>query len=448
MFILALLAAGCNLIPSFASAQRISQQTKARISLPSGIRNRDPQRWSDWIPASEGDLPWRSEQLWEGFIKTTPRGKKASFQVGFFLPTYKLKPGEMTGIVTSGFGMAGADNTGSEALSLSDYPAEELTFQSADGNGLFFADPKIGIPTTGSIVVVEMEKEPGRDIYPFLVLFLAAPSADFGDIKPEFDEFVRSVVIKSLPASISGRVTDAKSGAGIPGARLQLFKTRTAKPIESTAGLDGTYRFDSLTPGIYDLAAADNPGYLRPLLPMTVSLTSGQDTTDINLTLEPEPLAAAPVASTKQPRPGSETDVIPHFRFGLGYRHRLDDNWGLALNARVWNVVADVSFGCNFWQEDSHSDNRLFASAGLSYFFLNEDNAHLGAGVVGTGWWLNDTDRKFSLQFPLTVEYFPTSQFSVQLSTGVVRTCGRDSVNWMIGPANPLGSCGFTWYLW
>jgi hypothetical protein len=150
-------------------------------------------------------------------------------------------------------------------------------------------------------------------------------------------------------------------------------------------------------------------------------------------------------AKPQKPRLGETPEASP-VRLGVGYRHRLDDNWGLALNARIWNVVADVSFGCNFWQEDSHSDNRLFASAGLSYFFLNEDNAHLGAGVVGTGWWLNDTDRKFSLQFPLTVEYFLAPPLSVQASAGLVLTSDTLGHYTTIGPSNLTGSLGFTYY--
>jgi len=67
------------------------------------------------------------------------------------------------------------------------------------------------------------------------------------------------VAATTLPAAtISGRVYDP-SGAVVPGAAVQLSSAGAAK--KESSGADGTFRFQSLTAGSYDLTVAV-PGFV------------------------------------------------------------------------------------------------------------------------------------------------------------------------------------------
>jgi hypothetical protein len=443
------------LLASPAQGQTISQETRNRVTTPATVDNLDPQRWSQWEAAYDGDFPWTPRNFWKGYIKTTPSGKKAGIFVAYFVFQHKLRPGEMQEAVTSGFAEAGAGVSGSAPVNLGDYYGEEVMLESRGGNGLFFNDPDRGVPTSASFVSFELEKERDRDVYPFLAFFFAAPSVDFHDVKPEFDAFLQGSTIQSLPASIAGRVLDQVTGVGVPDVRLQLYNMRTSKVVTGLTNSDGVYRFDSLTPASYNLTVIEATGRKLPLIPTILELASGQDTSGIILKLEPVVAAVSttPSPATVKPRPSLfESYELPPFRVGLGYRHGLNEFSGIALNARIGDFTPEVGFGLNLLSAGGYSDHAFAAMAGLHYAPWSSGNAHFGVGLVWTGSWQNDARFENSFQLPVTAEYFLAPRLSVQASAGplvniITAPDSTASIRWLIGPGNLTGSLGFTWYL-
>jgi hypothetical protein len=167
-----------------------------------------------------------------------------------------------------------------------------------------------------------------------------------------------------------------------------------------------------------------------------------------------------PTASRQPPTAKGEGKGLPSTstsastsacRFGIGFRQRLDGISGLAVNARIGDFVPDASFDCELDHDNGRWENDyLSASLGLNYFFLQSHNAHFGVGVTGTDEWQVLSDRTFSVQVPLTVEYFLTSRFSVQAGCGLYvdfRPGEVNSTRFDIGPGSLTGSLGFTWYV-
>ncbi|MEO0109106.1 MAG: carboxypeptidase-like regulatory domain-containing protein [candidate division WOR-3 bacterium] len=375
----------------------------------------------------------------KGFIKTTPGGKKAGIFAGFFVFLHKFRPGEMQEAVTSGFAAAGAGVVGASLVELGDYTGEEVTLTSHGGNGLFFRDPDRGVSTTGSFVSVELEKEAGRDVYPFLTFFFAAPSTDFDDLRPEFEAFLRGVTIRPLPASISGKILALPSRTPLPGVRVQVQDSKTNQTAVVTTAADGSYRFDSLGMRTYYLAVVDAPGYKPFTMPRVIKLTSGQDTTGVDFELEP---LAVPTAERAR-HPGAEPVLTREARLGLAYRQCLSGIWGIGVNLPMSELVPELTIGGEYAPRGS----ALLASLGVRYFFSRMGNLRMGAGVVLSS-RLAQRGSRFALEIPVTAEYFLHPDFSIQTSVGPYFTTDGHTFESAVGPKHLLGSMGLTWYLW
>jgi len=110
--------------------------------------------------------------------------------------------------------------------------------------------------------------------------------------------------------SIDGRVTDP-TGAVIPAASINLKSLDTGETETASTTAEGTYRFNLLKPGKYEISTAVT-GFARTV--QTVSVTVGQTTT-VNFSLEISKAAetievsgAAPLISTE---PGVATSYTP-----------------------------------------------------------------------------------------------------------------------------------------
>ena len=102
----------------------------------------------------------------------------------------------------------------------------------------------------------------------------------------------QSAVQTVSPGLIAGRVTDAQTGIGIGGVVLHLFIRRSATnngspPPAATSLDDGTFHFDSVTPGTYILWATQ-PNYVSNAgLSQSVTVQDGQSVSDIAIQLQP-----------------------------------------------------------------------------------------------------------------------------------------------------------------
>src|SRR5690349_9638689 len=98
-------------------------------------------------------------------------------------------------------------------------------------------------------------------------------------------------------ASISGAVTDAKTGKPVPAALVMAIRAGAPPLSRNTrSGGDGAFLIQGLTPGKYSLCVQTSDAYLDPCqwngAPATVNLTTGQPATGIALRL-----AAASIVS-------------------------------------------------------------------------------------------------------------------------------------------------------
>lgn len=441
-------AISLTLASSFLAAQSQAVNTQNRIHLGSDPVNTDPAKWNDWHSAEAGDFTWTPPgAFWCGFIKNSPNGQKAGIFVAMYTPrgNFGLESFDQTAM--DGFSGDGAVMQGRTTLTVSGYPADNLTFTRDAGDGLYFTGG--GTPTTVSVVHVKLEKEKGARMYPFLVFYLAAPTSAFDGVEPEFEKYVESTHIDPLYGSLTGRVTSQVSGIGISGITVQLLDSRTSQTLTRTTQSDGTYRFDSLAGSNYYLTLAQTAGFKPQAQPTIMELPAGTDTTGIDFQLE---AAEVPVVQSNakpklQPKPAGPPSEL---RFGIGYRHRLNDISGVGVNLRDGNFVPEFTLGLDVGGEGSDTtepgEGRLFLSLGASYYFLHADNAHLGLGLYGMTQLLGKKTM-LGAEVPLTVEYFIIPKLSVQASTGVVLTDLADSMNLRIGPQSILGSLGFTWYL-
>ncbi|MDQ2712234.1 MAG: carboxypeptidase regulatory-like domain-containing protein [Acidobacteriota bacterium] len=95
-----------------------------------------------------------------------------------------------------------------------------------------------------------------------------------------------------VPGSVQGRVTDGVSGNGIGGATLHLFprNMRGSNGQESPSAAsfeDGSFRFDSVSPGTYVLAV-NHPNYRNASgRSQTLSVSDGQQLTDVAIQMSP-----------------------------------------------------------------------------------------------------------------------------------------------------------------
>jgi hypothetical protein len=436
------------LASSFLAAQTQAVNTQNRTHLGPGPVNTEPEKWNDWHSAEAEDFTWTPPgAFWCGFVKTASSGPKAGIFVAMYTPrgNFSLESFDQTAM--DGFSEDGAVLQGRTTLTVSGYPADNLTFTGNAGDGLYFTGGRT--PTTVSVVHVKLEKEKGARMYPFLVFYVAAPTSAFDGVESEFENYVESAHIDPLYGSLVGRVTSQASGIGISGIAVQLLDSRTSQTLTRTTQSDGTYRFDSLLGSNYYMTLAQTAGFKPQAQPTIIELTAGTDTTGIDFQLEAAevPVVATNVKPKPQPKPAGPPSEL---RFGIGYRHRLNDIWGAGVNLRDGNFVPEFTLGLDVGGEGSDTaeaaEGRLFMSLGASYYFLHADNAHLGLGLYGMTQVLG-SKTMLGAEVPLTVEYFIIPKLSVQASTGVVLTALADKVNFSIGPQSILGSLGFTWYL-
>jgi outer membrane receptor protein involved in Fe transport len=115
---------------------------------------------------------------------------------------------------------------------------------------------------------------------------------------------VRAIALgdSTQAGSVAGRVTDAKTGQGIPGASVSLDGTRWRAMSDE----NGTYRLIEVTPGSYTLTA-NRIGYTRQS--QSVTVTAGQEATlDVRLEVSASPLDAVVVTGTMVP---TEVKALP-----------------------------------------------------------------------------------------------------------------------------------------
>lgn len=141
---------------------------------------------------------------------------------------------------------------------------------------------------------------------------------------PEAPDGEAQVDFKLSPATaVSGRVTDAKTGAGIAGIEVAAVgqaenfrKTMEAlhagriQVLTSTTDADGAFRCERLEPGTYKIVpdAADK-GYTAPKDDVTVAVEAAKDVTGINIALD---AGASLVVRVLDPQgqPVSDANVI------------------------------------------------------------------------------------------------------------------------------------------
>jgi outer membrane receptor protein involved in Fe transport len=115
---------------------------------------------------------------------------------------------------------------------------------------------------------------------------------------------VRAIAVgdSTQGGTVTGRVTDAKTGHAIPGASVVLERTRW----RATAGEDGAYRLADVAVGTYTLTAS-RIGYAKQRQAVTVA--AGQEATvDMRLELSASPLDAVVVTGTMVP---TEVKALP-----------------------------------------------------------------------------------------------------------------------------------------
>jgi len=435
-----------TLLPAFLRAQPVATETRRRIHLPASVKAPGNDDWSEYRSAESEEFPWApAQQFWQGYISTSKLGQKSGLFIAVFDPHSAMSTNDIHQSAASSFEEDGAYFGESKNMTISGYDAEEMVFGCNKGNGLYFTGGSTG--TSVSFIFVALEKERTTTIHPFLACYFAAPAASFEELRPVFYDYVKKIVIDPLYGSITGRATSQASGVGISGITVQLLSSRTSQTVTRSTQADGTYRFDSLAPGNYYLTLAPTAGFKPQAQPTIIELGAGADTAGIDFRLESAEVPVAEPRAKPKPKPAGPPSEL---RFGIGYRHRLNDIWGAGVNLRAGNFVPEFTLGMDVGGESGDTtevgEGRLFLSLGASYYFLHADNAHLGLGLYGMTQVLGSRTM-LGAEVPLTVEYFIIPKLSVQASTGIVLTDLADKVRFSIGPQSILGSFGFTWYL-
>ncbi len=131
----------------------------------------------------------------------------------------------------------------------------------------------------------------------------------------------QSTVQTATPGSVGGRVTDAQTGIGIGGAVLHLFVRRTAinngsPPAASTSLEDGTFHFDSVTPGTYILWVT-HPNYVSNAgVSQSVTVQNGQSVLNIAVQLQPlGAISGRVLDDTGNPVARAKVDLLTTFNF-------------------------------------------------------------------------------------------------------------------------------------
>lgn len=86
-------------------------------------------------------------------------------------------------------------------------------------------------------------------------------------------------VVEENPGSISGKVLDSLTAEGIYNAKVQIVDLN----LSTTTNSDGSYSFNSVTPGTYGIVAT-KAGYY-PSVQINANVISGATATDVNLVL-------------------------------------------------------------------------------------------------------------------------------------------------------------------
>lgn len=431
----ALLTVG--LVPALLAAQGVALETRRRIALPDAVKAPGSDDWSEYRTAASGEFTWAPpQQFWQGYISTALSGQKSGFFIAVFDPHSKMSLTDIHQSAASSFEEDGAYLSESRNMTLSGYSAEEMVFVCDKGNGLYFTGGKTG--TSVSFVYVALEKEKSTTIHPFLACYFAAPTASFEELSPVFDDFVRRVTIDPLYGTITGRTISRASGIGIAGVTVQLLDSKTSKTIARLTASDGGYRFDSLAGGNYYVTLAEATGFKPQARPTIVELGAGSDTAGIDFFMDQvEATVPGPKGRPKpKPKPAGEPSEM---EFGIGYRHRLADNWGISAAARLGALAPEVTLGLN-------PSGRLMTSLGANCFFRNQGNLRVGVGLFAGLGIERGEHLRWSVELPLTAEYLITPGLSIQASLGPVFSAQGSKQTFSIGPRTMTGSLGFTWY--
>ena len=423
--------------PVFLGAQPVATETRRRIHLPEMVKTMDSEDWSDFRPAEAEEFPWApSQQFWQGFISTSKVGQKSGFFIAVFDPHSKMSMNDIHQSAASSFEEDGAYLAESRNLTLSGYGAEKMDFGCDKGNGLYFTGGKTG--TSVSFIYVALEKEKSTTIHPFLACYFAAPASSFDELSPVFDDYVKRITIDPLYGAITGRTISRASGIGIAGVTVQLLDSKTSRTITRLSASDGGYRFDSLAGGNYYLTLAEATGFKPQSQPAIVELAAGSDTAGIDFMMDQ---VEAPVVEPKaKPKPKPIPEGVPSStEFGIGYRRRLADNWGIGAAARLDVLAPEVTFGLD-------TSGKLMTSLGASYFFRNEGGLRVGLGLFAGLGIEQGEQLRWSVELPLTAECLVVHGLSIQASLGPVLSAQGSKQTFSIGPRTMTGSLGFTWY--
>ena len=391
------------LIPVLAKAQPEALETMNRIRLPTAPASTNPDNWLDWTSAEAEEFTWTPPRaFWQGYVKASRSGQKASIFVAIFSPRNNMDMERFDQTASNGFAEDGAALANTTHLEVSGFAADNLIFNSSAGNGQYFTGGHT--PTTVSIVHVKLEKEKSARVYPFLMFYLGAPSAVFDEVEPEFEQFVEATYIKPMYGSITGRVVSQPSGIGIAGAVMQSLDSKTSKTDSRVTGADGFYRFDSLLASNYYLTISEVPGFKPLAVPSIIALVSGQDTAGVDFALEPAEVA---VAKTKPPRivPPAETTAL---RLGIGYRHRWNGVGVIAVNARSERLILELGVGLNLG--DALRSYYLVPELGAQYLVRDSDKLSIGLGasvafVLSNRAGYDPGLQAVQVEIPVTAEY-------------------------------------------
>jgi trimeric autotransporter adhesin len=162
-------------------------------------------------------------------------------------------------------------------------------------------------------------------------------------------------VFAQEPASIGGKVTDAK-GLPIPGATVRLSTGEQAKPVETLTDLDGSFTFQDLPAGVYQLTV-EIVGFLKA----TKDAVATAEDSSRNLAIKLESLPRPPRPNVPRATAAQQEQDTPTFQAA---------------------EVTDLP-GLNQFQQDpgqAGSDAADIASRQDNLLIINGNSASLDAG--------------------------------------------------------------------
>jgi len=110
------------------------------------------------------------------------------------------------------------------------------------------------------------------------------------------------------PVSIGGKVTDAK-GLSIPGATVRVSTGEQSKPVETLTDLDGSFTFQGLPAGVYQLTV-EIAGFLKA----TKDTVATSADASRNLTIKLESLPRPPRPNVPRPAAEQQAQDTPTFQ--------------------------------------------------------------------------------------------------------------------------------------